>query len=168
MFLIDSFAFHTDTVNGFSFHPFLPMAACSSGHRRFDTLDDSPEDFSLSGISTPLLYLLSCFLFYFFVFFSVFLKITIESGLWVSSVSLFGLCRRWKLCFYLEFRFGFYGGQCYCHGLWGFKQSIWNLELLLGSLTCLRDTTEATWAWSIIQLRSRQRLIRQNSCTFLM
>ncbi|KAH7857946.1 hypothetical protein Vadar_018194 [Vaccinium darrowii] len=44
-----SFQAALDTVNGFSFHPFLPLAASSSGHRRFDTLDDSPEDFSLSG-----------------------------------------------------------------------------------------------------------------------
>ncbi|KAE9452614.1 hypothetical protein C3L33_15490, partial [Rhododendron williamsianum] len=46
---VSSFQAALDTVNGFSFHPFLPMAASSSGHRRFDTLDDSPEDFSLSG-----------------------------------------------------------------------------------------------------------------------
>ncbi|KAI8567533.1 hypothetical protein RHMOL_Rhmol02G0129900 [Rhododendron molle] len=46
---VSSFQAALDTVNGFSFHPFLPMVACSSGHRRFDTLDDSPEDFSLSG-----------------------------------------------------------------------------------------------------------------------
>lgn len=79
MFLIDSYAFHTDTVNGFSFHPFLPMAASSSGHRRFDTLDDSPEDFSLSGISIPLLYLLSCSFFVFSFFSSlVFVKITMS------------------------------------------------------------------------------------------
>ncbi|XP_057462562.1 uncharacterized protein LOC130752742 isoform X2 [Actinidia eriantha] len=49
LFLIDSFALHTDTVNGFSFHPFLPMAASSSGHRRFQNLDDSSEDLRLSG-----------------------------------------------------------------------------------------------------------------------
>lgn len=77
MLLIDSYAFHTDTVNGFSFHPFLPMAASSSGHRRFDTLDDSPEDLSLSGISIPLLYLLSCSLFFFFS--SVFVEIRVLS-----------------------------------------------------------------------------------------
>ncbi|CAK9144096.1 unnamed protein product [Ilex paraguariensis] len=38
-----------DTVSGFSFHPFLPMAASSSGHRRFGILDDSDRDFSLTG-----------------------------------------------------------------------------------------------------------------------
>ncbi|GAB2231461.1 hypothetical protein Droror1_Dr00010468 [Drosera rotundifolia] len=43
-----SFSAASDTVNGFSFHPFLPMAASSSGHRRFATLDDSEEDLSLS------------------------------------------------------------------------------------------------------------------------
>ncbi|XP_044462010.1 telomerase Cajal body protein 1 [Mangifera indica] len=38
-----------DTVNGFSFHPFLPMAASSSGHRRFELPDEGNEDFHLSG-----------------------------------------------------------------------------------------------------------------------
>ncbi|XP_075090924.1 uncharacterized protein LOC107773073 isoform X1 [Nicotiana tabacum] len=38
-----------DTVNGFSFHPFLPMAASSSGHRRFGVLDDAYEDMLLTG-----------------------------------------------------------------------------------------------------------------------
>ncbi|GFS46405.1 transducin/WD40 repeat-like superfamily protein [Actinidia rufa] len=46
---VSSFQAALDTVNGFSFHPYLPMAAASSGHRRFETLDDSPEDLSLSG-----------------------------------------------------------------------------------------------------------------------
>ncbi|KAL6992649.1 hypothetical protein U1Q18_010761 [Sarracenia purpurea var. burkii] len=44
-----SFQAALDTVNGFSFHPFMPMAASSSGHRRFETLDDSSEDLSSSG-----------------------------------------------------------------------------------------------------------------------
>lgn len=39
----------SDTVNGFSFHPFLPMAASSSGHRRFGVLDDSNDDVLLTG-----------------------------------------------------------------------------------------------------------------------
>ncbi|GFZ06256.1 transducin/WD40 repeat-like superfamily protein [Actinidia rufa] len=46
---VSSFQAALDTVNGFSFHPFLPMAASSSGHRRFQNLDDSSGDFSLSG-----------------------------------------------------------------------------------------------------------------------
>ncbi|KAL7213182.1 hypothetical protein ACSBR2_015816 [Camellia fascicularis] len=46
---VSSFQAALDTVNCFSFHPFLPMAGSSSGHRRFVSLDDSPEDFSLSG-----------------------------------------------------------------------------------------------------------------------
>ncbi|XP_057471929.1 uncharacterized protein LOC130760561 isoform X2 [Actinidia eriantha] len=46
---VSSFQAALDTVNGFSFHPYLPMAAASSGHRRFETLDDSPKDLSLSG-----------------------------------------------------------------------------------------------------------------------
>ncbi|KAJ7946902.1 telomerase Cajal body protein 1 [Quillaja saponaria] len=37
----------SDTVSGFSFHPFLPLAVSSSGHRRFVVPDDSNEDFSL-------------------------------------------------------------------------------------------------------------------------
>jgi len=31
---------NADTVNAFSFHPYLPMAATSSGHRRFAIPDD--------------------------------------------------------------------------------------------------------------------------------
>ncbi|KAA8519885.1 hypothetical protein F0562_014205 [Nyssa sinensis] len=46
---VSSFQASLDTVNGFSFHPFLPMAASSSGHRRFKILDDSNEDLNLSG-----------------------------------------------------------------------------------------------------------------------
>ena len=39
----------SDTANGFSFHPTLPLAACSSGHRRFSSLDDSEEFLKLKG-----------------------------------------------------------------------------------------------------------------------
>ncbi|MCD7456000.1 hypothetical protein HAX54_030427 [Datura stramonium] len=46
---VSSFRAASDTVNGFSFHPFLPMAASSSGHRRFGVLDDSQEDMLLAG-----------------------------------------------------------------------------------------------------------------------
>ncbi|XP_057764645.1 uncharacterized protein LOC130985597 [Salvia miltiorrhiza] len=46
---VSSFQAALDTVNGFGFHPFLPMAATSSGHRRYIDLDDSAEDNSLSG-----------------------------------------------------------------------------------------------------------------------
>ncbi|XP_052201678.1 uncharacterized protein LOC127807682 isoform X2 [Diospyros lotus] len=46
---VSSFQAALDTVNGFSFHPFLAMAASSSGHRRFISPDDSPGDFSFSG-----------------------------------------------------------------------------------------------------------------------
>ncbi|KAI4296625.1 hypothetical protein L6164_036571 [Bauhinia variegata] len=38
-----------DTVNGFSFHPFLPLAVSSSGHRRFLMPDEDDEDLRLSG-----------------------------------------------------------------------------------------------------------------------
>ncbi|KAG8376846.1 hypothetical protein BUALT_Bualt09G0106300 [Buddleja alternifolia] len=46
---ISSFQAALDTVNGLAFHPFLPMAASSSGHRRYGDLDDSQEIKSLSG-----------------------------------------------------------------------------------------------------------------------
>lgn len=39
-----------DTVSGFSFHPYLPMAATSSGHRRFWVHDDAEDELDLSGI----------------------------------------------------------------------------------------------------------------------
>ncbi|KAK9267315.1 hypothetical protein L1049_009738 [Liquidambar formosana] len=48
---ISSFQAALDTVNGFSFHPFLPMAASSSGHRRFGTPDDCNEELSSTCIS---------------------------------------------------------------------------------------------------------------------
>ncbi|OMO76544.1 hypothetical protein CCACVL1_15573 [Corchorus capsularis] len=38
-----------DTVNGISFHPFLPMATTSSGHRRFQLPEDDNEDLNLRG-----------------------------------------------------------------------------------------------------------------------
>ncbi|PON50413.1 Quinoprotein alcohol dehydrogenase-like superfamily [Trema orientale] len=44
-----SFQAALDTVNGFSFHPYLPMAASSSGHRRFLVPDDGSEDLRLGG-----------------------------------------------------------------------------------------------------------------------
>ncbi|CAN8231142.1 unnamed protein product [Cochlearia groenlandica] len=34
----------SDTVNAFCFHPYLPMAATSSGHRRFAVPDDNEDD----------------------------------------------------------------------------------------------------------------------------
>ncbi|KAI5656964.1 hypothetical protein M9H77_25757 [Catharanthus roseus] len=47
---VSSFQAALDTINGFSFHPFYPMAASSSGHRRFGGLDDeSFEDVLLTG-----------------------------------------------------------------------------------------------------------------------
>ncbi|XP_062161405.1 uncharacterized protein LOC133868510 [Alnus glutinosa] len=47
---VSSFHAALDTVSGFSFHPFLPMAASSSGHRRFVVPDDTYEDMPpLSG-----------------------------------------------------------------------------------------------------------------------
>ncbi|MFS8009072.1 putative transcription factor WD40-like family [Helianthus anomalus] len=44
---VSSFQAASDTVSGFSFHPFLPMAATASGHRRFGALDESDGDLSL-------------------------------------------------------------------------------------------------------------------------
>ncbi|KAE9607183.1 hypothetical protein Lal_00025673 [Lupinus albus] len=46
---VSGFQAALDTVNGFSFHPFLPHAVTSSGHRRFVIPDDDEkEDLSLS------------------------------------------------------------------------------------------------------------------------
>ncbi|XP_020521143.1 telomerase Cajal body protein 1 isoform X2 [Amborella trichopoda] len=42
-----SFQAASDTLNGFCFHPYYPMAASSSGHRRFG-VPDSEEDLCLS------------------------------------------------------------------------------------------------------------------------
>ncbi|XP_074272139.1 uncharacterized protein LOC141596039 [Silene latifolia] len=39
-----SFAAASDTVNGFSFHPYLPMAVTSSGHRRFQLPADADDE----------------------------------------------------------------------------------------------------------------------------
>ncbi|XP_058114163.1 uncharacterized protein LOC131257018 isoform X2 [Magnolia sinica] len=46
---IASFQAASDTANGFCFHPSLPMAASSSGHRRFGMPDNCEENMSLSG-----------------------------------------------------------------------------------------------------------------------
>ncbi|XP_027346962.1 telomerase Cajal body protein 1 isoform X1 [Abrus precatorius] len=46
---VSSFEAALDSVNGFSFHPFLPCAVSSSGHRRFVIPDDGKEDLCLSG-----------------------------------------------------------------------------------------------------------------------
>ncbi|KAK0577970.1 hypothetical protein LWI29_003093 [Acer saccharum] len=46
---ISGFRAAADTVNGFSFHPYLPMAASSSGHRRFEAPDDGNGDLHLTG-----------------------------------------------------------------------------------------------------------------------
>ncbi|PKI62794.1 hypothetical protein CRG98_016802 [Punica granatum] len=44
---ISGFQAASDTVNAFSFHPFLPMAASSSGQRRFEVPDDMDEEVRL-------------------------------------------------------------------------------------------------------------------------
>ncbi|KAJ9136236.1 hypothetical protein P3X46_033331 [Hevea brasiliensis] len=46
---ISGFQAAADTVNSFSFHPFLPMAASSSGHRRFQVPDEGNENLLLNG-----------------------------------------------------------------------------------------------------------------------
>lgn len=46
---ISGFQAATDTVNGFAFHPFLPMAVSSSGHRRFKVPDGCDENLPLTG-----------------------------------------------------------------------------------------------------------------------
>ncbi|KAJ4755770.1 Telomerase Cajal body 1 [Rhynchospora pubera] len=48
---VSGFQAAADTVNGMSFHPYLPLAASSSGHRRFSMSDDddSEENFNLTS-----------------------------------------------------------------------------------------------------------------------
>uniref|UniRef100_A0ACD6A4T6 Uncharacterized protein n=1 Tax=Avena sativa TaxID=4498 RepID=A0ACD6A4T6_AVESA len=46
---VTGFQAAADTVNGFSFHPYLPLATTSSGHRRFGMEDEFEEESSLSG-----------------------------------------------------------------------------------------------------------------------
>ncbi|KAL4012181.1 hypothetical protein IC575_029274 [Cucumis melo] len=46
---VTSFQAAQDTVNGFSFHPYMPMTVTSSGHRRFIGPDNDDEDLCLSG-----------------------------------------------------------------------------------------------------------------------
>ncbi|KAM1154502.1 hypothetical protein ACFX19_037476 [Malus domestica] len=46
---VSGFQAALDTVNGFSFHPFLPMATTSSGHRRFVDPDGGNDELHLSG-----------------------------------------------------------------------------------------------------------------------
>ncbi|KAI5015589.1 hypothetical protein ZWY2020_056979 [Hordeum vulgare] len=46
---VTGFQATADTVNGFSFHPYLPLATTSSGHRRFGMQDEFEEESSLAG-----------------------------------------------------------------------------------------------------------------------
>ncbi|XP_072972349.1 uncharacterized protein [Typha angustifolia] len=46
---ITAFQAASDTINGFSFHPSLPLAASSSGHRRFRIVDNFEENLSFHG-----------------------------------------------------------------------------------------------------------------------
>ncbi|XP_037427222.1 telomerase Cajal body protein 1-like [Triticum dicoccoides] len=46
---VTGFQAAADTVNGFSFHPYLPLATTSSGHRRFGMQDEFEEESSLAG-----------------------------------------------------------------------------------------------------------------------
>uniref|UniRef100_A0A8I6XS40 Uncharacterized protein n=1 Tax=Hordeum vulgare subsp. vulgare TaxID=112509 RepID=A0A8I6XS40_HORVV len=46
---VTSFQAAADIVNGFSFHPYLPLATTSSGHRRFGMQDEFKEESSLAG-----------------------------------------------------------------------------------------------------------------------
>ncbi|KAF7047757.1 hypothetical protein CFC21_056640 [Triticum aestivum] len=46
---VTGFQAAADTVNGFSFHPYLPLATTSSGHRRFGMEDEFEEESSLAG-----------------------------------------------------------------------------------------------------------------------
>ncbi|XP_051142579.1 uncharacterized protein LOC127259344 [Andrographis paniculata] len=46
---VSSFQAALDTINCVSFHPYYPMAATSSGHRRYGALDEADGDDRLSG-----------------------------------------------------------------------------------------------------------------------
>ncbi|KAM3311117.1 hypothetical protein ACQJBY_031661 [Aegilops geniculata] len=46
---VTGFQAAADTVNGFSFHPYLSLATTSSGHRRFGMQDEYEEESSLAG-----------------------------------------------------------------------------------------------------------------------
>ncbi|KAH7650723.1 Guanine nucleotide-binding protein [Dioscorea alata] len=46
---ITAFQAASDTVNGFGFHPHLPLAASSSGNRRFSLPDNFEENWNLRG-----------------------------------------------------------------------------------------------------------------------
>ncbi|XP_022927126.1 telomerase Cajal body protein 1 [Cucurbita moschata] len=46
---VTSFQAAQDTVNGFSFHPYMPMTVTSSGHRRFIGPDNDDGDLCLRG-----------------------------------------------------------------------------------------------------------------------
>ncbi|KAG8098079.1 hypothetical protein GUJ93_ZPchr0013g36467 [Zizania palustris] len=46
---VTAFQAAADTVNGFAFHPYLPLATTSSGHRRFGMQDEFEEELSLAG-----------------------------------------------------------------------------------------------------------------------
>ena len=78
--------YNTDTVNGISFHPFLPMVASSSGHRRFiEPDDDGNEDLHLSGNSIDLKQHTS------FVFCFCFLNLSFPKNDWLIDASLFAV-----------------------------------------------------------------------------
>ncbi|XBH83237.1 hypothetical protein VPH35_071714 [Triticum aestivum] len=46
---VTGFQAAADTVNGFSFHPYLPLATTSARHRRFGMQDEFEEESSLAG-----------------------------------------------------------------------------------------------------------------------
>ncbi|KAG0547685.1 hypothetical protein BDA96_01G101900 [Sorghum bicolor] len=46
---VTGFQAAADTVNGFSFHPYLPFAVTSSGHRRFGMQDEFEDELNLAG-----------------------------------------------------------------------------------------------------------------------
>ncbi|KAL6637806.1 hypothetical protein ACP70R_025378 [Stipagrostis hirtigluma subsp. patula] len=58
---VTAFQAAADTVNGFSFHPYLPFAVTSSGHRRFGMEDEFEQDLNLAGVMRTAV-LSGCFL----------------------------------------------------------------------------------------------------------
>ncbi|XP_028547444.1 POC1 centriolar protein homolog B-like, partial [Dendrobium catenatum] len=63
---VSGFQAASDTVNCFSFHPSVPLAASSSGNRRFIMPGNVEDSYSLRGILTPNIFVIhACFYFLF-------------------------------------------------------------------------------------------------------
>ncbi|PKU68351.1 Katanin p80 WD40 repeat-containing subunit B1 like [Dendrobium catenatum] len=64
---VSGFQAASDTVNCFSFHPSVPLAATSSGNRRFILPGNVEDSYSLSGILTPNIFVIHACFYYIFI-----------------------------------------------------------------------------------------------------